>query len=260
MEEKVKLKLAESLTSDEPGIIPFLPYLLQDFWELGSSPEEMLMILKKHMPITPNTTVLDLACGKGAVSVQLAKEFKIHFTGIDIIPEFIDFAKCKAQEYGVSNLCEFRVEDINLSIETERDYDCVIFGAVGDILGNYKETLMKLLTTIKRGGFLLIDDAYVANHAANSQLQFEKSYLTYDEWCECFHELGLRLIECKSCPDPASDTMDKEMNWITTRANELIITYPNQNLMFEQYIINQQNEYQDLQQDLIGAVWLLQKI
>ena len=54
-----------------------------------------------------DTKVLDLACGKGAVSVRLAKELNIHFKGVDILPEFIDYAKCNAQEYGVSDLCEF---------------------------------------------------------------------------------------------------------------------------------------------------------
>lgn len=29
--------------------------------------------------------------------------------------------------------------------------------------------------------------------------------------------------------------------------------------MFEQYVISQKNEYTDLQQDLVGATWILQK-
>ena len=34
MNDTVKEKLAESLTSDTTDILPYLPYLLQDFWEL----------------------------------------------------------------------------------------------------------------------------------------------------------------------------------------------------------------------------------
>ncbi len=29
--------------------------------------------------------------------------------------------------------------------------------------------------------------------------------------------------------------------------------------MFEQYVVSQKNEYTDLQQDLVGATWILQK-
>ncbi|HGL5504371.1 SAM-dependent methyltransferase [Clostridioides difficile] len=104
MNDTVKEKLAESLTSD---ILPYLPYLLQDFWELGSSPEQMLQLFRKHIPFNEDTKVLDLACGKGAVSVKLAKELNIHIKGVDLIPEFIDYARRKAIEYKVDALCDF---------------------------------------------------------------------------------------------------------------------------------------------------------
>lgn len=264
MNEQVKEKLAESLTADNSAIIPFLPYLLQDFWELGSSPEDMLLTFRKHIPVNKDTKVLDLGCGKGAVSVQLAKALGIRVKGVDILPQFIEYAKNKAQEYGVSHLCAFEVADANVSVNTERDYDCVIFGAVGDILGDYKETIMKLLPIIKSGGFILIDDAYVLDQSANEQLKFERTYPTYDEWDMFFKELGLTLVECKSVSDDDCDIEDdcdseKEMNWIIMRANELIEKHPAHKSMFEQYIENQRNEYTDLRNDLIGATWLLQK-
>lgn len=258
MNNTVKEKLAESLTSDTTDILPYLPYLLQDFWELGSSPEQMLQLFRKHIPFNEDTKVLDLACGKGAVSVKLAKELNIHIKGIDLIPEFIDYARRKAIEYKVDALCDFEMNDANSSVKIEHDYDCVIFGAVGDILGNYKETISKLLPTIKSKGFILIDDAYVVDKSTNEQLNFERVYPTYNEWCILFKELGLKLIECIPCLELEND-VEEEMNWIITRANELIKKYPSQKDMFEQYVISQKNEYTDLQQDLVGATWILQK-
>lgn len=259
MEEKVKIKLAQSLTSDQPEIIPFLPYLLQDFWELGSSPQEMLATFKKYIPTSKDIRVLDLACGKGAVSVRLAKELGVRCKGIDILPEFIDYASGKAREYGVSGLCQFIAEDVNLSLERERDYDCVIFGAVGDILGDYQETISKLLPTIRSKGFLLIDDAYVTEEEDNSRLQFEKAYPTYEQWRSCFARSGLKLIECKPGPVQTAAQVEQEMGWITARANELTLKYPAYRPLFQQYIVNQQSEYNDLQTDLISATWLAQK-
>ncbi|MCG8538694.1 MAG: class I SAM-dependent methyltransferase, partial [Clostridia bacterium] len=100
----VEEKLAKSLTAESTELIPYLPYLLQDLWELGSSPKDIENLISKHIEISERTKVLDLACGKGAVSVSLAKRFTCKFTGIDIIPEFIDFSKKKAKEYGVGNL------------------------------------------------------------------------------------------------------------------------------------------------------------
>jgi len=62
----VEEKLAKSLTAESVELIPYLPYLLQDLWELGSSPKDILEMITKHIPVSKETKVLDLACGKGA--------------------------------------------------------------------------------------------------------------------------------------------------------------------------------------------------
>ncbi|MEW5953106.1 MAG: hypothetical protein AB1815_05035 [Bacillota bacterium] len=71
----VEEKLAKSLTAESTRLIPFLPYLLQDLWELGSSPKDIIDMASKHINIyiSNKTKVLDLACGKGAVSIRLSK-------------------------------------------------------------------------------------------------------------------------------------------------------------------------------------------
>lgn len=132
----VEEKLAKSLTAESIELIPYLPYLLQDLWELGSSPRDILDLITEHIQVSKETRVLDLACGKGAVSVNLAKELGCMVKGIDLMPEFIAFALDKAQEFGVGELCEFVVGDITKLVETEKGYDLVILGAVGDVLGN----------------------------------------------------------------------------------------------------------------------------
>lgn len=82
-------------------------------------------------------------------------------------------------------------------------------------------------------------------------------YPTYNEWCILFKELGLKLIECIPCLELEND-VEEEMNWIITRANELI-----KNILLKKICLNNmllaKNEYTDLQQDLVGATWILQK-
>ena len=60
MTNKTKEALATSLTADTTELLPFLPYLLQDFWELGSDPEVMIRLIKKHIALSPEISVLDL--------------------------------------------------------------------------------------------------------------------------------------------------------------------------------------------------------
>ncbi|HCX6197992.1 TPA: SAM-dependent methyltransferase, partial [Listeria monocytogenes] len=40
MNKETERKLAASLTSQSIEILPFIPYFLQDFFELGSSPKD----------------------------------------------------------------------------------------------------------------------------------------------------------------------------------------------------------------------------
>ena len=254
--------MAKSLTAETTQLIPFLPYLLQDFFELGSCPEAMAKLMEKNMPISVGFKVLDLACGKGAVSLKIAEKFNIEVKGIDILPQFIDFAKNKAAERGVSHLCEFIVGDINEAVKTERAYDCVILGAVSDVLGTPFETLNKLKQTVKPGGYIIIDDAFLPDNKSRGDVKFSgEVYLTRSEWTKLFGDAGLKLIasDFGSAGDYPDDCSNSEigMSYIKTRAAELIRKHPGKKAMFESYVQSQQNEYDDLDDVLTGVTWVL---
>ncbi|KAB3534180.1 methyltransferase domain-containing protein [Alkaliphilus pronyensis] len=250
----VEEKLAKSLTAESTELIPYLPYLLQDLWELGSSPKDIAKMISQHIEISEGTKVLDLACGKGAVSVNIAKIFTFKVTGVDIIPEFIDFSKKKANEYGVGNLCDFKVADINESIEIEKDYDIAIFGAVGDVLGNAEETVEKLKNTVKIGGYIFIDDAYGKD-------DFNESYPSREQWLKIFDKTGVKLIDEMIINDNELENINNEQqSLIIKRANELKEKYPEKAQLFESYIKSQQAECHELENEIEGVTLLLQVI
>lgn len=250
----VEEKLAKSLTAESVELIPYLPYLLQDLWELGASPKDITEMITKHIPVSKETKVLDLACGKGAVSVYLAKELGCMVKGIDIIPEFIEFAIQKVQEYGVEELCEFLVGDITEMIKTEKDYDIVILGAVGDVLGNPEETISLLKKTVKKGGYIIIDDAY-GNDENNSQ------YPTRERWLSIFAKTGVKLIEDKIIEeDELTSINDENQKMIIKRANELKEQLPEKAYLFDSYIESQQAECDELENEISGVTMLLKVI
>ena len=216
-------KLAKSLTADTTDIIPFLPYLLQDLWELGSSGQEMRELLQRHVPVTAGFTALDLGCGKGAVSVTLAKGLGIRCKGIDLIGDFINEAREKAIEHGVDGLCEFAVGDIKQAVLHEQNYDLVIFGAVGDVLGDRPETIRALMSAIRPGGYILLDDGYLSADG-DCALLFDGEYPTFDEWRAMFEKGGLQLIAYSPAEDRPND--DRDFECISQRAQELITEYP----------------------------------
>jgi ubiquinone/menaquinone biosynthesis C-methylase UbiE len=251
--EAVEEKLAKSLSAvGSVELIPYLPYLLQDLWELGSSPRDMLEMVQKHITVSRDTRVLDLACGKGAVAIHLAKELRCMVKGIDIISEFVDYARQKAREYEVENLCEFVVGDITQAVRQEQNYDIVILGAVGDVLGDPAKTILLLKDTVKDGGYILIDDGY-AKDTTNTK------YFARDQWLSTFLETGVRLVDEKVIEDDELTSINqKQQNWIVQRALELKNKWPEKARLFESYIQSQQAECDELEDEIDGVTILLQ--
>ncbi|MDO7787148.1 hypothetical protein, partial [Desulforamulus aquiferis] len=164
------------------------------------------------------------------------------------------YAKSKAEEYSVEKICEFIVEDINQSVRVERDYDIVILGAVGDVLGNSIETILKLKSTIKKRGYIIIDDAYSGEGS-------EERYPSKKQWHQVFQQTGVKLIAEKAINDFELVEINRiNQAHIVRRANELKILYPEQMNIFEGYIRSQQAECEELESEITGVTWLLQVI
>ena len=261
MKRETQEKLACSLTAETTELVPFLPYLLQDFWELGSDPEVMIKLIEKHVSLSEDFKILDLACGKGAASIKIAQKLRVRVKGIDLIPDFIEFATQKARELNVAGLCEFAVEDINDAVKKEMDYDCVILGAVGDVLGVPAQTLNKLKATVKPGGYILIDEGYLSDEGKREDVRYNNTvFLTGRQWDALFEETGLELIETVHVGSSGNLDSDWGMAAITARANELVEVHPDKKEIFDGYVRSQQNEYGDIDNNIVCVTWILRKV
>jgi ubiquinone/menaquinone biosynthesis C-methylase UbiE len=250
--------LARSLTAQTTDLLPYLPYLLQDLWALGSDPKEISRLLAKHLPISENTKILDLACGKGAVSVGAARALRVKVHGIDLMPDFVAFASEKAAEFGVDSLCYFSVGDANTAVNTERDYDCVIFCSAGNIRGNPDETIRKLIKTITPNGLIIIVDAYLNDGSGSGDVKFAYEYLTRKEWLKLFDEAGLAPLEETSLVEEYD--YDADTKAISMRAEELSAQYPDKKNLFAGYVDAQLAECDDLYNNITAVTWVLRKL
>ena len=159
--------------------------------------------------------VLDLGCGKGAVSIKIAKQLNYPCYGIDAIPEFISFAKEKAKEYGVGNLCKFEVADVRQKVQTIGKYEIIILGSVGQVFGTYYETLRILTNNLTKDGILIIDDGYLEEKSSftHDQVFFKK------EITKQIAEAGMELID-EIISDEASgaaEIYDQEYENLSTK-------------------------------------------
>lgn len=256
MKRNIQENLARSLAAETTDAIPFIPYMLQDFWAIGINPDIVLTLLERNLKKGKEARVLDLACGKGAISVVTAAKFKVHVTGIDLMSDFIDVARTKAAEYGVNSICDFITGDINGHIEYQSGFYGVIFSAVGEVIGDLEETLIKLKGVLAEGGIIIIDNYdYIDKH--------ESGLL--------FRRLGLELVDeinesqarrNNLCSYELINNSSLGMGAIIRRASELSEMYPAQHRIFEDYVQYQHNEYTyiDNQGPASKVVWCLKRI
>lgn len=252
----LKESIAESLDANDNAIIEYLPYILQDLWEFGADPETMMNIVKEHIN-NKDLNILDLGCGKGAVSIKLAKEFNCKIKGIDAVPEFIEEANKYAKLFNVECQCQFITGDIRTKINELKEFDLVILGAIGPVLGNMLETLNKLSPVLKKNGFVLMDDGYLEDDSSTEYSRCLRKTDFYNQ----IKDAGYKIIyEDIFNKDTLEESDDFIFDSIKKRIDELIEKYPDKKELFLGYIAKQEYENDMIENELITGNWLLRKI
>lgn len=248
--------VVRALDGTDPEIFPYLPYILQDLWEIGSSPETIIELIKKHKKITNSLHVLDLGCGKGAVSVKIAKELQCRCYGIDAVSEFIEYADLKAIEFGVESLCRFEVGDIRIKINELNSFDVIILGSIGPVLGNYYQTLISLSKCTKADGIIIIDEGYIDIDDMFSHPFVQKK----DEMLKQISEAGMQLTYEVIFNRNENENQDRViLDRLTDRCNELIKMHPEKRALFENYIRKQEHETELLETKITCSTMVIMR-
>lgn len=240
---------------NNPGIYPFLPYLLQDLWALGTSPDDVINLIRKHRICPGGGWLLDLGCGKGAVSVRVAKELGLSVHGIDGMPEFIAEAIKYAQKYGVDHLCSFETGDIRDAVHNMRGFDVAVLGAVGYVFGDLEKTIANIKPCLKAGGYLILDDWY----AKEATYTGKGDILSRSDFLLQVKAAGARLIEEIITEADAMSASNAAMYAeIESRGFELMKLHPEQKEAIEAYLASQRKENELLETAVVCGTFMLQ--
>ena len=243
-----------SLDGDDDRLLRFLPYLLQDLWDIGSNPKVICELIGRHAPKPSALRVLDLGCGKGAVAVTLAKTCGCRVEGIDALGAFIEEAQRQANRMGVADLCKFTVGDLRRFLASKRDFDVVIWGAVGPVLGSIEETLGRIQPCVRSHGLLVMDDAY-----AEDGKPTVPPYLARSDLHAAFGRTGWAIVEERSGGGADSEENAAMTARIRRRAAELASRNPSLAQVFDAYVRAQEKECESLETRLICSTWLLRR-
>ena len=253
----VEESITNAMEGTDTNLVKYFPYILQDFWELGSCPEEMANVIKKHKQNYSNLSVLDLGSGKGAVSIKIASELKCKCFGVDAIEEFVVFSNNKAKEYSVSDLCTFETNDIRTRIKTLGKYDIIILGAIGPVLGDYYNMLTQLAPHLNKDGLIVIDDAYIKDgQSTDYPGVMQKSDIikqTKNAGMEIIDEITINEI-------PGTDEgYLREFENLQKRCLELVEKYPESKNMFLDYVKTQKKLYEKLSNEVTPVIFVIKE-
>ena len=260
MQERTPMKslkdsILESMDCEDRALLPYLPYIVQDIWTLGTDPQAIIELLIANIYRTSRRSVLDLGCGKGAVSLQLSKELGCRCHGIDGIASFIDEARQYAKQYNVEELCTFEVGDIRKEIKELPSYDIMILGAIGPVFGSYTETIDKIKSHLNPKGSIIIDDAYLLDNAPS-----KPEYKTKSQLLAQIHTTGMEIIDEHIFSKERMEQSNLDMfQKIKLRCEELMVKHPDKKQLFEDYLQAQIEENRTLESDVVNTLLLLQR-
>ncbi len=245
-----------AMDGSDKELYPYLPYILQDIWEIGTDPDTVIHIIRANAPDYTHLKILDLGCGKGAVSVKVAAALGCHCHGIDAVPEFIAYANKKAAEHQVAHLCNFETGDIRKNIKDLSRYDVVVLGAIGPVFGDYHATLTSLAGCLKDQGIFIIDDAYIEDNSDFSHpLIYRKSNIL-----QHIEKAGMELIgDHRFDRDQIQESDDFIHSHLKKRCDELIQKHPEKAPLFRNYVKKQEVEMDVLLNKVVTTTLVIRK-
>lgn len=176
--------------------------------------------------------------------------------GIDAMEAFIESARAAAAAVGVGELCRFTTADLCAVVAEQGDYDLVILGAVGPILGGITKTVMHLMTPLRSRGWLLFDDS-VLLPGAPVRPGFE-AHAELEETRECIERSGTEIVARRSL-ESDSCGYEGDMRRIVRRATTLVERRPELADLVERYVERQRAECAFLERWTRDVTWLLRK-
>lgn len=143
-----------------PALAPVFAALFDGLDALGGMPVATANLLARA-GLPRRARVVDLACGKGATAVELARRHGCRVLGVDACPAFIDAAAALARRRGVASLCTFRVGDIRdaatLRPRAAQRADAALMLGLDPV----ERAAPLLRSLVRRGGLYAIDDCFL---------------------------------------------------------------------------------------------------
>lgn len=125
---------------------------------LAPGGKEYTITAGKLAGLNPKSKILDIACGTGIASINLANKFGCRAVAVDLEKTFIAEGKKLAEKAGVADKIEFIVNDFNRLSFKKNSFDMIIAEGGALTYINKSSGLKKAYNLLKKNGYIEISD------------------------------------------------------------------------------------------------------
>jgi SAM-dependent methyltransferase len=249
---RVLSRVAASVDAS-PLLVPCFDQLFAGLEALGGDPTRVVRALRA-LGLGPRARVLDLACGKGATAIALARGVGCRVVGVDACEAFVLHARARAARLGLSRRCRFVLGDVeDASVVPRGTYDCAM------MLGLFPvgRAARMLRERAARGGLYVIDDCFRALDAADRDYG---AIPTLDAHARAIERLGDR-VERVDIPTPrACRALDTRIFRILSRnADRVRARHPDLAVALDAFVRAQRDAIDVLSGPIRPAVWYVRR-
>ncbi|WP_069170228.1 SAM-dependent methyltransferase [Streptomyces griseus] len=170
--------------------------------------------------------VLDVGCGLGAPAIQLATEYGVRVTGVNISTRQVAEARARVRAAGLAGQVTFRVGDYGALDFPEGAFDAVVAMESLVYVDDLGRTLAGLYRAMRPGGLLSLTEPTREGLGAEEAGRFAAGFgarrmLSVAEWLQTLREAGFEPAEYLQCGPRVFGMGPKYLHAVDTRREEL---------------------------------------
>lgn len=170
--------------------------------------------------------VLDVGCGLGAPAVQLATEYGVQVTGVNISTRQVAEAHARAREAGLAGQVTFQVGDFGSLDFPDGSFDAVVAMESLVYVGDLGHTLASLHRVMRPGARLSLAEPTREGLGVVAASEFAANFgakrlLSVAEWLDPLREAGFEPVEYLQCGPRVFGMGPKYLQAVETRRDEL---------------------------------------
>ena len=180
--------------------------------------------------LQPGARVLDVGSGLGGAAFDLARDYGVDVTGIDLAPEMVDITMERVAASGMPNSVRFQIADI-LTAEFDQPFDIIWSRDALMHIPDKERLFTKIHSLLKPGGHLVITD--YARGAGQRSPEFE-SYATktgyhlldLESYGNVLRQVGFKTVKVEDATQSFDDIIEDEQTRLNAGKADFIKDFP----------------------------------